>query len=162
MTSLWRRLSLHGSKSCEQAAWDCGNWEFSSQGQSRLSRRSPGRWRDCHPTFTEHLLRAAHRHGGCQHKSRSCHGTGGAQSLRERKEHWPFCFRAFAASSARETERQKQKHQTWRSCVGVTELLGKGQAQALEPHGLWPALPPPVSSLRAMSFHCSEIWFASL
>lgn len=51
---------------------------------------------------------------GVINKSRCNRGVGGIQKLRERKEHRPFCFRAFAANSSRETEKQKQKHQTWR------------------------------------------------
>ena len=107
--------------------------QLAGAGAEQTVRGRPGRWWDCHPTFPEHLLCAKHRCRGCKHKSRPRHGIGGAQRLRERKEHRPFGFRAFAAKSARETERQKQKHQTWRSCEGFTEVVGKVQAQALKP-----------------------------
>lgn len=51
----------------------------------------------------------------------------------ERQEHRPCCFGAFAANSIRETERQKQEHQTWRSYESVAEVARKVQTPALEP-----------------------------
>lgn len=74
-------------------------------------------------------------------KSRCNPGVGGIQKLRERREHRAFCFRAFAANGSRETERQRQKHQTWRSYDSGGDE-GTSSSFGTCP-GLMPALPLP-------------------
>lgn len=83
--------------------------------------------------------------GAYKHKGRHNPGIGGAQRLRERQEHRPFCFRAFAANSTREAERQKGKHQTWRSYESFAKVVRKGPVQALEP--AWADASPVASRL---------------
>lgn len=65
---------------------------------------------DCHPIFIEYLrcTKLWIRCWGYKCQLRYGAGRGAAQRFMERKEHRPFCFRAFAANSSRETGRQKQ------------------------------------------------------
>lgn len=110
--------------------WDPGD----TRGSTGQVWEGALRWWGCHPTLIEYLLCTKHwnRCGGYKHKCRRNPDIGGAQRVRERQEHRPFCFRAFAANSSRETEKQKRKHQTWRSYESFAKVARKVQAQATE------------------------------